>query len=56
MACRCAAAQELEGRWRYSDSWQETYLTGAVPGYRAGSRRPRRVRGIQSDLLYTPWL
>lgn len=48
--------QELEGRWDFQGSWQESYLAGAVPGYRRDSRKPRRVAGVQSDLLYTPWL
>lgn len=48
--------QELEGRWTYVDSWQETYLRGAAAGYAAGSKRPRRVAGFYSDLLSQPWL
>ncbi|KAI3433776.1 hypothetical protein D9Q98_003581 [Chlorella vulgaris] len=48
--------EELEGRWDYQGSWQETYLSCAVPGYRPGRRKPLRVAGVQSDLLYTPWL
>lgn len=48
--------EELEGRWDFHASWQDTYLAGTVPGYRPGARRPRKVAGVQSDLLYTPWL
>jgi hypothetical protein len=48
--------QELEGRWDYQGSWQETYLAGTVPGFSAAGRKPLRVAGVQSDLLYTPWL
>ncbi len=50
------SSQELEGRWDFQASWQETYLAGTVPGYKPGARKPRKVAGVQSDLLYTPWL
>lgn len=48
--------EELEGRWDFQSSWQDTYLASTVPGYRPGARKPRKVAGVQSDLLYTPWL
>lgn len=50
--------QELEGRWDFRGTWQDTYLAGAVPAYTAppGGRKLRRAGGVQSDLLYTPWL
>jgi hypothetical protein len=53
---KALALEELPGRWRYRCSWQETYLAAAVPGYRAGARRPRPVRGLYSDLLHQSWL
>lgn len=48
--------QELEGRWDFAGTWQDTYLQGTVPGYAPGARKLRRAAGVQSDLLYTPWL
>ena len=56
LAASMAHLQELEGRWDFRNSWQDTYLAAMVPGYKPGSRRQRRVHGLQSDLLYTPWL
>lgn len=50
--------QEYEGQteaWTFEGSWQESYLAAGVPGYRRGSKRPRRVEGLYSDLLYQPW-
>lgn len=51
-----AAAQELEGRWEFQGSWQDTYLHGTVPGHAPGRRKFGRAAGLQCDLLYTPWL
>lgn len=50
--------QEYEGQidaWTFEGSWQESYLCAAVPAYRRGSKRPRPVQGVFSDLLYQPW-
>lgn len=40
--------------WRFEGSWQETHLAAAAPGYRRGSKRPRPLPGIASDLLHQP--
>jgi hypothetical protein len=48
--------QGLEGGWDFRGTWQDTFLCARLPGYVCGSRRARRVEGLQSDLLYTPWL
>ena len=63
-ACPCALTkkvvtlllQGLEGGWDFRGTWQDTFLCARLPGYVCGSRRARRVEGLQSDLLYTPWL
>lgn len=49
--------QELEGRWEFKGSWQDTYASSKLPaGTPLPPRVPRRAAGLQSDLLYTPWL
>lgn len=53
----CSALQEFEGSFRYSGSWQHTYLTAAgltEPGSQP-SRAPLKVQGFYSDILYQPW-
>eukprot|EP00887_Chlorella_sp_A99_P005234 scaffold1.g5234.t1 len=42
--------------WRFRGTWQETYLVASVPGYAPGSKRPRRLPCVASDLLHQPWL
>ena len=41
--------------WRFKGTWQETYLCTCAPGYRPGSKRPRPLPGVASDLLHQPW-
>lgn len=48
--------QELEGKFRYRGSWQETYLTST--GLAAADKQrftSLRVQNFFSDLLYQPW-
>lgn len=48
---------ELEGKWDFQGNWQDTYLLGMqAKGFTPGTRKMRRAAGLQSDLLYTPWL
>jgi len=48
-------APELEGKWRFKNTWQQTYLKASLPKHNFHSKRPLRVQGFYSDLLYQPW-
>ncbi|KAK9819897.1 hypothetical protein WJX72_003757 [[Myrmecia] bisecta] len=52
---RALVLQELEGSFCYRQSWQQTYLHATIPGYGGCERKPLRVKGFYSDLLYQPW-
>ena len=48
--------QEFEGGFCFSTSWQQTYLLAArLASRHQPSRKPLRVQGCFSDLLYQPW-
>lgn len=48
--------QEYGGSFRFSGSWQESFLreAGLLSGT-AAVRRPLSIKGFYSDLLYQPW-
>ena len=48
-------ASDLEGKWRFSKSWKQTYLKASIPGYTPVKSKPLHVQGFYSDLLYQPW-
>lgn len=48
--------QKHGGSFRFSGSWQETYLRqSGLAGGAAAVRHPLAVKGFYSDLLYQPW-
>ncbi|DBA74434.1 TPA: hypothetical protein ACH3X1_011187 [Trebouxia sp. C0004] len=48
-------APELEGKWRFKNTWQQTYLKASLPIHNFHRKHPLRVQGFYSDLLYQPW-
>lgn len=48
--------EELTGNFIYQGTWQDTYLSCKVPGFRPGSRVPHPVAHFYSDLLHQSWL
>jgi len=48
-------APELEGKWRFKNTWQQTYLKASLSKHKFHSKHPLRVQGFYSDLLYQPW-
>lgn len=49
--------QNLEGEWRFRDSWRTTFALHARPGWRpCPPRRPLAAQGFHSEFVYRSWL
>ena len=51
----CLQNSSLEAKWKFTQSWKQTYLRASIPGFRPCPSRPLKVEGFYSDLLYQPW-
>ena len=55
VARRLSSAQELEGKFKFRQSWQTTYLQATQPDFAPTSRqRSRSFKGLYSDVLFQP--